>query len=133
MTPISKQSPASPAAAARRRAALDRRLDPELFKALADPTRLRLLACLVKCGRACSVSEIAECCAVDFSVVARHLATLARAGLVSGEKQGRTVWYTPESSGLTDRLRALADAIEEWPARPAGAPGACDTEGCCDA
>lgn len=133
MTPISKQSPASPAAAARRRAALDRRLDPELFKALADPTRLRLLACLVKCGRACSVSEIAECCAVDFSVVARHLATLARAGLVSGEKQGRTVWYTPESSGLADRLRALADAIEEWPARPAGAPGGCDTEGCCDA
>lgn len=133
MTPISKQSPASPAAAARRRAALDRRLDPELFKALADPTRLRLLACLVKCGRACSVSEIAECCAVDFSVVARHLATLARAGLVSGEKQGRTVWYTPESSGLADRLRALADAIEEWPARPAGAAGAFDTEGCCDA
>ncbi|TVQ62871.1 MAG: transcriptional regulator [Phycisphaerales bacterium] len=131
MTSVSKRSPASPAAAARRRSPLDRRLDTELFKALADPTRAKLLACLIKCGRACSVSEVAECCAVDFSVVARHLGTLARAGLLSADKQGRTVWYAARSSDLSERLRALAEAIEAWPTT-CNAP-ACQDGNCCDA
>jgi DNA-binding transcriptional ArsR family regulator len=106
--------PASPRQAARRRAAVDRRLDPAFFKALADPTRVRILACLIKCGRPCSVSEVAECCAVDFSVVARHLALLARAGVLAVEKTGRTVWYHARCGELAGRLRGLADAIDEW-------------------
>ncbi|VAX42486.1 hypothetical protein MNBD_PLANCTO03-1452 [hydrothermal vent metagenome] len=106
--------PASPRQAARRKATVDRLLDPDLFKALSDPTRLKLLACLIKCGRPCSVTEIAECCSVDFSVVARHLAHLAREGLLTAEKQGRTVWYAPCCPDLTRRLRDLADAIDEW-------------------
>ncbi|MCA9245173.1 MAG: helix-turn-helix transcriptional regulator, partial [Phycisphaerales bacterium] len=71
---------------------MDRQLDTDLFKALGDPTRARLLACLLKCGRPCSVTEVAECCAVDFSVVARHLGLLARVGVLDSEKKGRTVW-----------------------------------------
>lgn len=118
MTQVSKRSPArpplSPRHAARREAAVDRLLDPDLFKALADPTRLQLLACLIKCGRPCSVTEVAECCSVDFSVVARHLAHLARAGLLDAEKRGRTVWYAPRCPDLCAHLRGLADAIEEW-------------------
>ena len=65
---------------------IDDLLDPELFRALGDPTRLLLLACLAKCGRACSVTEIAECCSVDLSVVSRHLALLERAKVLFGEK-----------------------------------------------
>jgi DNA-binding transcriptional ArsR family regulator len=130
MTQVSKQArrthhaaSASPKAAAGRTSALDRRLDTGLFKALADPTRTRLLACLVKCHRACSVSEVAECCSVDFSVVARHLALLAREGVLEAEKRGRTMWYTPRGEDLCARLRALATAIEEW------CP--CADESCC--
>lgn len=93
---------------------MDRRLDTELFKALADPTRARLLACLVKCGRPCSVTEVAECCAVDFSVVARHLGLLARVGILEADKKGRTVWYVARCADLSARLRALAEAIDEW-------------------
>jgi ArsR family transcriptional regulator len=104
----------SPRQAARRRAEVDRRLDTTLFKALADPTRAKLLACLVKCGRPCSVTEVAECCAVDFSVVARHLGLLARAGILDVHKQGRTVWYRARCHHLASRLRRLADAIEAW-------------------
>ena len=106
--------PPSPRHAARKKAAIDRCLDPDLFKALADPTRLSLLACLIKCGRPCSVTEVAECCSVDFSVVTRHLAHLAREGLLTAEKQGRTVWYAPCCADLTGRLRDLANAIDEW-------------------
>ncbi|MFG0283078.1 MAG: ArsR/SmtB family transcription factor [Phycisphaerales bacterium JB039] len=130
MTQVSKQPPASPRHAARRRAPVDRLLDPELFKALADPTRVRLLACLVKCARPCSVSEVAECCSVDFSVVARHLTLLARAGVLAADKQGRTVWYAPRTADLTAHLRQLADALDQCAA--SGACCAPDSGEACD-
>lgn len=126
MSPAPK-APRSPKQAARSKAAVDRLLDPGLFKALADPTRAKLLACLVKCGRRCSVTEVAECCSVDFSVVARHLALLASVGALEATKEGRTMWYAPRCTDLSQRLRALADAIDEWCGSACGAE--CD-EGC---
>jgi len=102
----------SPRQAVRRRGAVDGLLRAEIFKALGDPTRLGLVACLVKCGRPCSVTEVAECCAVDFSVVSRHLAMLADAGVLRARKIGRTVWYEAAGDELVEWLRSLADAIE---------------------
>ncbi len=116
----------------RRRAAVDRMLDPALFKALGDPTRVTLLACLAKCGRACSVSELAECCAVDYSVVSRHLALLAKARVLDVHKRGRTVFYRVRFEDVVGRLRALADAIDACDDR-SGVDGACCDEGGCDA
>jgi DNA-binding transcriptional ArsR family regulator len=91
---------------------IDHVLDADLFKALGEPTRLRLLSCLAKCGRACSVTEMSECCAVDFSVVSRHLGVLEKAGIVTATKQGRTVFYEVRYKHLTEAFRALAKAIE---------------------
>jgi ArsR family transcriptional regulator len=91
---------------------MDALLDAELFKALSDPTRLKLLACLTKCGRACSVTEIADCCSVDFSVVSRHLAILDRAGIVESKKEGRIVYYSVLYRQLAQILHGLANAIE---------------------
>ena len=82
MTPVFKSSAATPRQAIRRRARLDDLLNPLVLKALAEPTRARLLSCLLKCGRPCSVTEVAACCSIDFSMGARHLATMARAGLL---------------------------------------------------
>lgn len=92
---------------------VDDLLEPALFKALGDPTRVRLLACVAKCGRACSVSEVAECCSVDLSVVSRHLQALARAGLIEPSRSGRTVSYAVRYSEVAAKFRALADAIQE--------------------
>lgn len=92
---------------------VDGMLDPAFFKALGDPTRVRLLGCLVKCGRACSVTEIASCCSVDLSVVSRHLQSLARAGLLEPTRSGRTVWYQVRYAHLARTLRELADAVED--------------------
>ena len=91
---------------------VDELLDPELFKSLCDPTRLKLLACLAKCGRPCSVTEVAECCSVDLSVVSRHLSMLEKAGVLDSAKEGRTVFYAVRYRQLSQTLRALADAIE---------------------
>ena len=126
MASVYKQSPASPKQAARRRAPVDKLLDPELFKAIAEPSRVKIVACLIKCGRPCSVTEIAQCCSIDFSVVARHLTALARSGVLESQKEGRTVWYTARSADLADRFRAIAAAIEEW--EPSDC---CGTGGCC--
>jgi ArsR family transcriptional regulator len=121
-----KARPLSPATAAACRRKIDRLLDPELFKALADATRVKLLACLAKCGRACSVGEVAACCDVDLSVVSRHLSHLARAGVVEAEREGRAVLYRVRYGGLSKALRELADAIDECcPEGAACGPGGC--------
>ncbi|MBL8991054.1 MAG: helix-turn-helix transcriptional regulator [Phycisphaerae bacterium] len=91
---------------------IDRLLDAELFRALGDTRRVAIVACLAKCGRACTVGEIAECCSVDLSVVSRHLAVLAGAGVLESGKQGRQVLYRVRFQSLSSLLRRLADAID---------------------
>jgi DNA-binding transcriptional ArsR family regulator len=112
MTQVSKGRPATPKQAAARRTTLDEELDSDLFKALADPTRASLLACIAKCGRGCSVTEVAECCSVDMSVVSRHLALLARSGVLEPSKEGRVVRYRVRYADVTAALRSLASALE---------------------
>jgi ArsR family transcriptional regulator len=122
-----KAPPASPKQAVRRRHAIDSLLDPDLFKALGDPTRVGLLACLAKCGRFCSVGEVAECCSVDLSVVSRHLKQLEQAGILDSEKQGRSVRYRVRFGELSSALRSLADAIDTC-----CPDGTCDAGNCCE-
>ncbi len=128
-----RSRPASPKHAAASKSPLDTLLDPELFKALCDPTRVSLLACLAKCGRACSVGEVAECCRVDLSVVSRHLAQLADAGVLESSKQGRTVLYRVLFTDLSAKLRAIADAIDSCcPEGSCGTGcGGGESGGCC--
>lgn len=91
---------------------LEALIDPELFKALSDPNRVALIADIGRRGRPTTVSEAAECCPVDLSVVSRHLAVLRRAGVVEAERNGREVRYTLSGADLAAGLRSLADALE---------------------
>jgi ArsR family transcriptional regulator len=110
---------------------LDSHLNPELFKALGDPTRLRLLSCLAKCGRPCTVGEVAECCSVDLSVVSRHLAHLADAEVLTATKKGRTVSYQVRFGDLAGALRSLADAIDACCPGTCGPSCECGNAACC--
>ena len=124
MTQIRKRSrPTTPKQAAACCTPVDDLLDPTLFKAFSDPTRVSLVACIAKCGRGCSVGEVAECTSVDLSVVSRHLAILAQAGALEATKEGRTVRYRARYAELTSALRGLADALEEC------CPQECATDG----
>lgn len=126
----------SPKQAMGRRAPVDGLLSAEFFKALSDSTRVSLLGCLVKCGRACSVGEIAECCSVDLSVVSRHLRILERAGVVASEKKGRVVSYRVCHEDWCKALRDLAAAIESCCVPVDGTAdeggGCCGEKGACD-
>jgi len=135
MTQVSKSRPRTPKQAARRNSPLDSLLNAEMFKALGDPTRLQLLSCLAKCGRPCSVSEVAECCHVDLSVVSRHLALLEDARILTATKKGRSVSYQVRFEDLAGSLRALSDAIDSCCPANCGPGCACGcqagTGGCC--
>lgn len=63
----------------------------ELFKAFADPVRLRLLNLLLG-GEVC-VCHLHDALDLPQSTVSRHLAYLRRRGLVVGRKEGLWVHY----------------------------------------
>jgi ArsR family transcriptional regulator, arsenate/arsenite/antimonite-responsive transcriptional repressor len=65
-----------------------------LFKALADPMRLRLLS-LIAChegGESC-VCDLTEAFDVTAPTVSYHLRILREAGLISAERRGTWVYY----------------------------------------
>lgn len=130
-TATAGRRPATPRQAGSRRGALDELLAPDLFKALCDPVRVRLLACVAKCGRSCSVGEVAQCCDLDLSTVSRHLTTLARAGVMESSKRGTSVLYAVRYEHVATTLHALAAAIEACRPSDTGdaTRGGCD--GCC--
>jgi ArsR family transcriptional regulator len=74
----------------------------ELFKAVADPVRLRLLHLLAE-GEVC-VCHLHEALDLPQSTVSRHLAYLRRRGLVAGRKEGLWVHYRlAKPSGMLHR------------------------------
>lgn len=62
-----------------------------LFKAMADPTRLRLLVALMEDES--TVGDLVGLSRRPQSTVSRHLAALRQAGLVSSRRDGPRVYY----------------------------------------
>ncbi len=77
------------------------------FAALADPVRLRLLSLLATAsgGEVCAC-DLVEPAGRSQPTVSHHLKVLVEAGLVSGQRRGRNVWYAAEPAAL-DALRAV--------------------------
>ena len=75
------------------------------FQALSEPTRLQLLNYLREGER--NVGELAELCGYTAANVSRHLAMLAKHGLVVRETRGTSVYYR-----ITDqKVYALCDLV----------------------
>ena len=103
---------ASAQARRRCRSALSRELRPELFRALADPTRLLLVGRLAASAEPLSVTDLQSCCGVHISGVSRQLALLRDADVVDAEREGREVRYRLRFDTVTGALRGLADALD---------------------
>jgi len=88
----------------------------EVFVALADPTRRRLLDVLAARGEA-SATSLAVDLPVSRQAVVKHLAVLDRAGLVRGARRGRELRYTVRPDRLDATARWLAGLAAEWDAR----------------
>lgn len=74
----------------------------EVFRALADPTRLRLV--LVLSHGESNVTGLVAALDLPQSTVSRHLAVLRAAELVRGERRGTSVVYRLAGDHLRDLL-----------------------------
>ena len=88
----------------------------ELWAAVADPTRRRLLDALLAQGDA-TATTLAREVPVTRQAVAKHLAVLGRAGLVEGGRQGREVRYAVRPERLDLAARSLARVASQWDQR----------------
>ncbi len=77
------------------------------LRALADPTRLRLLALFLRCELA--VAELQELLGMGQSRISAHLAQLKTAGLVDWRRSGKNVYYAAVPD-LPDAVRHLVEA-----------------------
>jgi DNA-binding transcriptional ArsR family regulator/2-polyprenyl-3-methyl-5-hydroxy-6-metoxy-1,4-benzoquinol methylase len=80
-----------------------------MFRALADPTRLRILALLR--SMELSVGELAQVLVQSQPRISRHIKILADAGLVARRREGAWVFLRLGEDGL---IRPLLAAIDAW-------------------
>ncbi len=91
-------------------------LDPSLdraFSALADPTRRAILQQLEACD-SLTISELAAPFAIKLPAVMKHLDVLSDAGLVTRNKQGRTVHVALAPKPLEDAMAWLRRYERFW-------------------
>lgn len=74
----------------------------EGFKALADPTRRRILE-LLRDGDL-TAGELAERFDISKPSLSHHLATLRSAGLVSDERRGQNIVYSLNTTVMQDLI-----------------------------
>jgi ArsR family transcriptional regulator len=72
-----------------------------VFKALADPVRLRLLSLIgAHVGNEACVCELVDAFELSQPTISHHLKVLREAGLISAERRGTWVYYRVESGSL---------------------------------
>jgi DNA-binding transcriptional ArsR family regulator len=82
----------------------------EVLKAMADPTRLKILHCL-HLGERC-VSDILQVVGGSQANVSKHLSVLKRAGLVDNRRDGLNVFYRITDEGVFTICRNVCDSLE---------------------
>lgn len=80
-----------------------------VFKALADPTRRRVLQLLRE--RPMTAGELAKHFDLAKPTMSAHFATLREADLIEAEKHGTTITYHLKLSVLEDALLGFADTF----------------------
>lgn len=90
--------------------------DDQLWSAVADPSRRRVLDLVVSNGEV-SASWLAGHVPFSRQAVSKHLVVLEEAGLVSRRKQGKEVLYQVQADRLDQAARAMADLATQWDRR----------------
>ena len=98
----------------------------EIYKAMSDPTRLRLIRMLSQCpppvhfvaGGGCEggplcVNALAQKLGVTQSAVSQHLRVLRQAGLVRGERRGNFMHYSIDAAGLEKWKAGFRETLGE--------------------
>ncbi len=97
--------------------ATDESLD-RMLRAIADPTRRRILQVLKEKG-GCSLPHDVGLCASDIEArihlsqptISHHMSVLKKAGLVEAKKEGQWVWYRRNEGGLREFAHSLREML----------------------
>jgi ArsR family transcriptional regulator, arsenate/arsenite/antimonite-responsive transcriptional repressor len=90
----------------------------DALKAIADPTRLKILRVLKQKG-ACSIGKQVGLCACDIEeqiklsqpTISHHMAILKKSGLVHAEKHGSWMWYRRNEKSLKELAHTISGDI----------------------
>jgi ArsR family transcriptional regulator len=84
-----------------------------LFKAIADPYRLRMLATLARASEEVCVCDFTDALPLNQPTVSHHLRILREAGLVTCERRGTWVYYQLAHDALDVIGAAVGDVFEQ--------------------
>jgi ArsR family transcriptional regulator, arsenate/arsenite/antimonite-responsive transcriptional repressor len=87
-----------------------RNLTTEVFRALADPIRLELLALIAAEGPIC-VCHLEEALQYKQPRISKHLGTLRKAGLVQSRREGTWIYYEVNQDTL-DLATSFIDQVK---------------------
>src|SRR5258706_1944188 len=90
--------------------------DDDLWTAIADPSRRRVLDLLVQRGEA-SASWLAGQVPFTRQAVSKHLIVLESVGLIGRRKQGREVLFGVDANRLDQATQAMAEVARQWDRR----------------
>ncbi len=90
----------------------------QILKALADPTRLQILAMLKRPG-CCSMGPKGGLCACDIEgqlklsqpTISHHMKVLREAGLVDAEKIGQWMWYRRNEAAMKRLAKTMESGV----------------------
>ena len=91
-------------------------VDDDLWSAIGDPTRRRMLDLLLASGEATATS-LSEQLPVTRQAVTKHLLVLDRAGLVRARPEGRERRYRIDDAQFARAVAQLSDVGATWDAR----------------
>lgn len=82
---------------------------PIVFAALGDPRRCMIFRSFLKRDRLC-VSDVARTLGISMSLASQHLKVLEVTKLIVREKEGRTVFYKPNTDD--ELVRSIIKAVQ---------------------
>jgi len=80
-----------------------------VFKAIGDPTRVRIIELLRAQKEEITGTEIADSVGVSLALLCHHSSILVEAGLVTKRKEGQTSYWTLNRGALASALGSLAE------------------------
>ena len=87
-------------------------VDSKFFKTLSEPVRVQILKYLMLNGRA-DIQTIAENMPQDRSVISRHLNLMQEAGILTGEKENRHVFYNVNGQPFIEKFVDITEKIRK--------------------
>ncbi|HET8574727.1 MAG TPA: metalloregulator ArsR/SmtB family transcription factor [Candidatus Paceibacterota bacterium] len=82
---------------------------PIIFNALSDPKRCKVFRSFLKHDRLC-VSDIARTLGISMSLASQQLKILEITGLLVREREGRTVYFRPNTKDAL--VRTIIEAVQ---------------------